>query len=762
MLVRIVAFLSGIIITLQCRDLPGAEWAYLLPLLALLAIQKRLVLAVPAALLCGFLYTLMVADGILANSLDEHFEGKDLQVTGTIASLPEQKDKQLRFMFDVESVTLNHQSIQGPGKIRLSWYGRNIPDLRAGERWLLNVRLKRPHGFSNPGGFDYEAWLFQQGIRATGYVRGKQVNQKLADAGLHLHNIRQAIRDRLTRLANDQESIGILLALAIGDRSRISATQWQAFNATGTNHLVAISGLHISLVAGIAFFLMRRLWCFFPRLILLYPAPHAAVIAALIAALIYAALAGFALPTQRAVVMLAVLAAGKLFGWRLSAFQILAVALFVVLLLDPLGVMSPGFWLSFIAVATIFYTMQGRWNASGWWWRWGRVQWTITLLMAPVLILFFGKLSLISPLANALAIPIVGLVVVPLTLLAVVTIFWSSLSALLLVVAGFVMHHTANLLIVMEGWSFSQWQFTGNSFWTIVVATLAVAWMLLPRGMPNRWLGVIGILPLVLVSSYPVEEDKFLFTLLDVGQGLSAVIQTKHHVVVYDVGPKFSADFDTGEAVVLPFLRQQGRDKIDVLLVSHADNDHAGGLRSVATGIAVDRFLSIEPQLSPTLKGELCQAGQHWTFDGVLFEIIHPSLDWPVRKRNNGSCVLRVSVGDHRVLLPGDIEKKAERFLNSSHNDLLRADVMVVPHHGSKTSSSQGFIQAVQPRYALLPVGYRNRYRLPNAQILARYKENRISTRSTADHGAITLQVSKAGVSSPALHREQEKRFWHN
>ncbi len=726
----------------------------------------------------GFFMASMIAHQLLAGALPMELEGQDVVVEGYIASLPESQEQRLRFQFVPQSLHWQGEAQAVPGKLLLSWYPRKThktPSIHVGERWRLQVRLKRPHGFSNPGGFDYEARLFRQGIRANGYVRHVKksqetgtavpVNHRLAPAGsaYQVNQLRETLRTRILASLDDHPLRGIVLALAIGDRQQISPPQWNVLARTGTSHLVAISGLHVGLVAGFAFFLTYGLWRFSARAVIHWPAAKAGAVAALLAAAMYAMLAGFSVPTQRALVMVAVVMLAIIVQRHTRPSNLLALALLLVLMIDPLAVMAAGFWLSFGAVATIVYGMSGRLAMNSYWWRWGRVQWLVTVSLFPALLLLFQQASVIAPLANLLAVPWVSLITVPLTLLGSICLgFSATVGGWLLGLSTWSLDVLWWWLDGLAHWKLAAWQQMAPPLWAVPVAVIGVIWLLAPRGVPARWVGLVGLLPLLFISPAVIPQGQARFTLLDVGQGLAAVVQTQNHVLVFDTGPRFSSGFNTGAAVVAPYLRAQGRRYIDTLVVSHGDNDHMGGVAGLRETIPARQILSSVPQ---RIDGaEWCQTGQRWQWDGVIFTMLGPGKQADVKrlKGNNDSCVLRVQAGKHSVLLTGDIERAAEGELVRMFGNKLASDVLVAPHHGSRTSSTPVFLDAVSPTVALFPVGYRNRYGFPKAQIVQRYVNRQVRLFDTAQHGAIELQLGgEALLDMVTTHRQQAARYWH-
>ncbi len=767
-----LGFLAGTWMLQQLASLPDWRWSLLLPLVMLLGWRIPLLrrtgarLAVFAVL--GFLWATLAGHTMSTGGLDPRLEGRDVQVEGTIVSLPEWNGQRSRFHFSAERLWFDGTPFPPPGKLLLSWY-RDAPPLRVGERWRLRLRLKRPNGFMNPGGFDYEGWLFSQGIRAKGYVRAARAegdNTRLqAASGHYVDRLRQHLRDGIRDALDGHPQVALVTALAVGDRSAMTDAQWDGLIRTGTNHLLAISGLHVGLVAGMAFFLMRWLWSRFAGLCLRWPAPKAGALAALLAAGLYAALAGFAVPTQRALVMVAVVMLALMAQRQTRPSTLLALALLVVLAIDPLAVLSPGFWLSFAAVAAILLGVSGRVGTTRGWRGWGRVQWVVTLGLLPLLILLFQRASLVAPLANLLAVPWVSLLTVPLTLLG--SLLWLLLPPLgegLLTLAAWSLSALWWPLAWLGGWPLAQWTSSAPPAWAVASALVGAALLILPRGFPARWLGWLWLLPLLAIRPAMLPAGEAEFTLLDVGQGLAAVVRTRHHALVFDTGPRFPSGFNTGEAVIAPFLRQQGVAGLDLLIVSHGDNDHIGGALGLAREWPPARVLSSVPQRLTALGAEACRGGERWRWDGVDFELLHPPADdaGKGRRGNNRSCVLRVSAGGGRVLIPGDIEGPAERQLLARHAEALAAGVLVVPHHGSRTSSSEAFIDAVAPRFALFPVGYRNRYGFPKADVVNRYRERGIRLLDSASHGAIRFRLGgEGGLRLVDTWRQSARRYWH-
>lgn len=696
-------------------------------------------------------------------SLPTALEGKDLTLEGVISSLPKREMRRVRFLYKIERLYHQGSEYASPGLVRLSWYD-DYPIIRVGERWRLTVRLKQPHGFLNPGGFDYEGWLFRQRIRATGYVRQKGENVKIGEAGIEytVDRFRSMLRDLFEEKIAAARAAGIMSALVIGDRSGIGHKDWELFRRTGTTHLIAISGLHIGIVAGFTFFLGRFLWSRSESLTLRLPAPIAGALFALTAAFIYAALAGFALPTQRALVMLGVFMTAVIFRQPLRSGQTLALALLLVVALDPFAVLSPGLWLSFFAVAVILYGVTGRISIPTWVTLW-KVQLFVAIGLAPVLLAWSLNLSLLAPIINLIAVPLFSLVIVPLCLVGTLILLLSDLIGTpIITFVGWLLKFSGDALEWLSQWS-TEYHLKGNlALWIWPFIAFGILLLLAPWGFPGRWIGGIFLLPLVVVDSVEPKSGELWFTLLDVGQGQSAVIQTSNHVLIYDTGPRFPSGFDAGSGVLIPYLNNLGIEKIDTVILSNGDMDHQGGYISLAKSFPVGKLISGEPEAIIEHTADQCVSGKAWQWDGVRFSILHPipSLKW---QGNNASCVLLVEAGGKRLLITGDIEYRAERWLLRENREALRADIVTIPHHGSRTSSLEPFVAAVRPTYALVSAGYRNRYGFPKQEAVQRWTAAGASILNTAMTGAIRFKLQLGEeLSVPTLYRQESQHYWNH
>jgi competence protein ComEC len=782
-----LGFTLGVWLLQHRPELPGSGWLALACALAAIGAVGFLrrvspIVAAGATFIgfaaLGFAWAAILAELRLSDRLDPALEGRDVLVSGVVAGLPQSFERGLRFEFDVES-----PGTGVPRRVVLSSYGGFAPDdsqsalpVRAGERWRFTVRLRRPHGGTNPHGFDYEAWLLERGVRATGYVRmrsrrGADESAQIAPERLAafvarprywIEGLREAAREKIHDALPGRPYAGILIALAIGDQNAIDPAQWQLFARTGVSHLMSISGLHVTMVAGLLAMLVSWCWRRSETLALALPAQKAAAVAGFIAAFSYCLVSGFAVPAQRTLYMVGVVAAALWFGRATSAPRVLAAALLIVLVLDPWAVLSPGFWLSFAAVAVIFFVATGRTASPHWLAQWGRVQWAVTLGLAPLLLVLFQQVSLVSPVANALAIPLVSFVITPLALAGALLPFDWFLE---------VGHAILGVLMATLEWlaalPSAVWHQHAPLAWTVPLALAGIAWMLLPRGFPARWLGAPLMLPLFAISPPSPGTGELWVTVLDVGQGLAVLARTEKHALLYDAGPAFNVFSDSGSRVILPYLRGEGIDGLDALVVSHDDRDHSGGAGSVLEAMPVGLlWSSLSPDhalLAAAAWRAPCAAGRKWLWDGVSFEFLHPSPEPPegrAARANNRSCVLRIEAPAGRVLLTGDIERAAERELLLRSPELLPADALLVPHHGSATSSTPEFVKQVAPRHAVFAVGHRNRFGHPREDVLERYREAGSELLRTDTGGAIQLRFAPGDMRVDA-ERVRARRYWH-
>jgi competence protein ComEC len=756
--------------------LAGGVWAFRVRHAAAV-----LLLAVAAGAAGGFGSTTLRAAARLAEALPAALEGQDLTATGIVAEMPRLGATGTRFVFELESATLGDRPVALPPRLSLGWYrptdddptlGGPPADLRAGQRWRLPLRLRAPHGTFNPQGFDLELWLFEQGLGASGTVRARPEAPaaRLGETGTHpVERLRQAVRDAIVLRVPDADAAGVLAALAIGDQAAIARPGWDLFRITGVAHLMSISGLHVTMFAWLAGALVARLWRLHPRLPLWLPVPLAARWGGLAAATGYALLAGWGVPAQRTVWMIGIVALLRTAGLRWPLHLVLLAAGLAVVLADPWAMLQPGFWLSFVAVALLVASepVQAPVAAAepaGWRARTVqalrgglRTQAVATVGLAPLSLVFFQQLSLVGFAANLVAIPLVSLLITPLALLGVL------LPPLWLLDAWLVRGLTAYLQI-LAGLPLAVWSAAAAPGWAIACGLLAGLLAVLPLPWRLRWLALPLLLPLLLPPLARPPPGRFELVAADIGQGTAVLVRTAQHLLLFDTGPQTSAESDAGAAVLVPLLRARGERHIDLLMLSHRDSDHVGGAASVLAALPVTAMSSSladdHPLRQRPLPHRRCDAGQGWEWDGVRFDVLHPlpADHLQASKPNAVSCVLRVQAGNGVALLTGDIEAPQEAALLQRAAPQLAASVLVVPHHGSRTSSTAAFIDAVQPRWAVVQAAYRSRYGHPAPDVVARYEARGIEVVRSDRCGAWTLQAD----GMVRCERDSARRYWHH
>ncbi|RLU08423.1 DNA internalization-related competence protein ComEC/Rec2 [Pseudomonas prosekii] len=734
----IVALALGLLALRFLPELPPVWFWLLLPVVALMLLPFR---TYPLAfLLFGFSWACGFAQTALDDRLPAKLDGETRWVEGRITGLPQNSETVVRF--ELADARSRHAAV--PSLMRLAWYGG--PPVNSGERWRLAVKMKRPVGLLNPHAFDYDGWLLAQGIGATGSVKD---GQRLAPARWAW---RDGIRQRLLNV-DAQGRAGALAALVLGDGAGLSREDWQILQDTGTVHLLVISGQHIGLLAGTVYLLIALLarYGVWPGRIPWLPWACGLAFAA---ALGYGLLAGFDVPVRRACVMIGLVLLWRLRFRHLGAWWPLSLALGGVLLLNPLASLQPGFWLSFTAVAVLIFTFGGRLGPWRWWQTWTRAQWLIAIGLCPVLLLLGLPISVSGPLVNLLAVPWISLVVLPPALLGTLLLPVPVVGEGLLWLAGGLIDLMFKGLGLVAN-QLPAWVPVAVPLWIGVLGGLGAFLLLMPRGVPMRALGWPLLLLLVFPPRDEVPEGRADVWQFDVGQGLAILVRTRHHALLYDAGPRVG-DFDLGERVVLPALRKLGVKQLDVMLLSHADADHAGGARSVANGLPVGRVLSGDPQGLPgELLAEGCESGRQWTWDGVTFRL----WQWSAASESNQkSCVLQIEANGERLLLTGDIDRHAERALLDSPL-AVSTDWLAAPHHGSRSSSSMALLSALQPKAVLISRGHGNSFGHPHPTVLARYRKRGLRIYDSAEHGAIRLQLGS--YEAPQTMRQQ-RRFWRD
>jgi competence protein ComEC len=736
-----------------------------------------------AAMAAGWGHAGWRAADRLADGLPAALEDVDLDVVGVVATLPQRVPSGLRFRLEVEDARRQGQPVTVPALIAVGWYAGRDDDatlmpaqreLGAGQRWRFVLRLRRPHGLLNPHGFDTELLYFEQGVRATATVRDAPARLLDPAAGHPVERLRQQVRDAIEAAVDDPRAAGVLAALCVGDQSAIDREDWDLFRTTGVAHLVSISGLHVTMFAWLAGLAVAALWRRSARATLLLPAPLAARWGGLAAATAYAVFSGWGVPSQRTVWMLATVtvlqALGKRWPWPL----VLLAAAAVVTLGDPWALLQAGFWLSFMAVGLLMSSSVVR-DGTAAPTRAGTVVHTVgrhlrgelrsqaiaTVGLTPLTLVFFQQVSLVGFIANLVAIPLVTLVVTPLALLGCLAtpLWW---------LGAWVVQRLCLGLAWLAGWPVAVWTVAVAPAWAQAAGLLAAALLVLPLPWRLRALAVPLALPLLMPVLHRPAPGRFELLAADVGQGTAVLVRTARHLLVYDSGPQYTRDSDAGQRVLLPLLRARGETRIDTLMLSHRDLDHVGGARALLQSLPVGALSSsledAHPLLTLAHDPARCVAGQAWQWDGVRFEVLQPPPSAYARplKSNAMSCVLKVEAGEGgaSALLTGDIERDQEAWLVSERPDRLRSDVLVVPHHGSKTSSTPRFLDAVQPRVAVFQAGHRNRYGHPAPEVVARYRARGIAVVASPACGAWHWPGGAAGQG--VCQRDAARRYWHH
>jgi competence protein ComEC len=754
------------------------------------------------ALLTGFSWANWRAEIRLADALPTELEDVELMIHGVVRGLPSSTSgiasTGWRFSFEIEQAAMPgdamaERALQVPTLVSLGWYDKASADDTEpapapvpGERWQLLVKLRRPHGNANPFGFDAESWMLEQGLRATGAVRASEENRRMdafvMSATSMVDRARYRIGQHIEHALPGAKYAQVMVALVVGDQRGIDADDWQVFTRTGVGHLISISGLHITMLAALAASSASLLWRFavLSRTISgqAWGRRQWAAVAGMAAASIYTLLAGAAVPAQRTLWMLCVVAAASLWNHGSRMTHVLSLSLLVVIALDPWSVLAPGFWLSFVAVACLMYSdsqtadpptqasIAGRIGA-----KWAgvisglksgaRAQGAVTLGMLPVTLVFFQQVSLISPIANAIAIPVVSAVVTPAAILGGLTG-----TDLPLHLAHQLFAWLGAALQWMSAWSYAGMEWPAPSVTAVILSMMGLAWLGAPVGVPGRWAGLALLAPLLFTRHPPPSQNSFRATVFDAGQGMAVLVETAKHQMMYDTGPQYGDQADAASRVLVPHLRALGITRLDLLVVSHRDLDHAGGAKSLLALRKVDRILtSIEPgdrMLPRDVHFDRCVAGEHWSWDGVEFEILHPATqDYAHSASTNArSCVLRIGGSAGSMLLAGDIEAEQEQALLAREpGHKLHVSALLVPHHGSLTSSTPAFVEVVSPEIAIFQAGWKNRFGHPRAPVVARYEAVGSRLLRTADDGLLTLEFAPGNVQITQW-REFHARYW--
>ena len=783
----LLALTSGIFIIGFLSHLPELSWlALILPLgvlpgfLLFLNKSRRLILVL-TGLALGAGWGIISGHALVANLLAPDLVGQDFVIRGRVIDLPVEDARRQRFILAVESAhqldgTPLHTGI--PSNVQVSWYEKDKRTVKSGERWQFVVRLKRPRGFANPGGFDYQVWLMRRDIGGIGYVRSDPDNQRVAPASRWEIDVwRYQLREWLLE-SEKRSQTGIMLGLLIGDRSLIEPEQWRKMQLTGIGHLISISGLHVGFLAICGFFVgllvgrgLNLIWHTCPALLIGYGL-------AMVFALVYSALAGFNIPTQRTLLMILIIQLASFSRRSYHIGHVFLMALTAVVIHDPLAAYDLGFWLSFGAVAVLLVGFSGRFglrktsSLQRMWQPVGdllRSQWIIFFGLFLPLTLLFSSISLLAPIANLIAVPLVTFAVVPLLLFAAAC-HWS-----LPGLADFLITLVDHTLRLLDGWLMLLINASSGMLnpvitlngWAFLLALLATFVLLLPQGLPGRWLGYPSLIVALLLPDRTAPA--LVITVLDVGQGLAVVVQTPKHQLIYDAGPGYSERFDAGRAIVVPFLYSQGIDSIDTLIISHGDQDHAGGLQGVLEGVAVGQLLvgEADKTLERFSGGEVLQGidvqGCHdypaWQWDEVRFQFLTLA-EAHRNNSNNRSCVLLVEYTGQRILFPGDIEARGEIDLITSGQLPQELTLVLAAHHGSRSSSSMEFVSHSSPEVVVFSAGYRSQHGHPHSQVTARFAITGSRSFNTAESGALQFVWHEQKLQPIVQSRVAQRRYW--
>ncbi len=815
------AFIAGGSLLLFLPKVPE-DWLYGCTSIALIcllticfsrnsAITKKLAI-IGLLLTMGFTWNARYAENRLENVLSMELEGKEFILEGRVAALPQSNSTGAKFAFEVDHAISGKENFTDfPKRIYLSWQPawRNpqiIPEVIPGQRWKLKAKLKRPYGSLNPYTFDFERWSFHQDFGASGSVRSGELlmNRDIAwlEFELRMELARWHLRKKIqSMLPEDARYVGVLVALVMGDQNAINQDDWQVFNATGIGHLISISGLHVTMLAGVGASLAAFVWRR-RTLPLIAPVSKVAAVSGFATAFIYAWLAGFQIPAQRTMYMVGVVAFALWTGRNPRSFDIWWWALALVLLIDPMAPYTPGFWLSFGAVAAILYAMGDSAGLLGiptgkelelhWVQRMFqalreacRVQAVVTLALLPFTLFWFYQVSVVSPLANAFAIPLVSYVVTPLAIAG--ALLPEFIGRHLLLPAHASMEYLAIVLEWMASWSWSVVWSKQPEWWMLLLSGCGIVYAIRPGDIGQSWkrrlLGAFLSIPLFIWPNQfntHLAQGEFRAIVFDIGQGTAVLIETANRRLLYDTGPIQGKKDDAGQRVILPYLRGRGINQVDRMVISHSDSDHIGGAVTLLKNIQFDSMMGSLPSANPLLQNLRarsipaipCRFGQHWVWDGVEFMIWHPheeTLFAPQYsgKPNEMSCVLEVRNQRSSLWLTGDVEKQGEAEITERLDKKMlqeigdRELIFMAPHHGSKTSSSLALLKRLEPDQAFAQNGYRNRYGHPHPDVTARYKALGVPFYQTPQTGAQTWVFKNNANSSTHFLRHDIKRLWH-
>lgn len=727
-------------------------------LLAFLVPRYRFLLLI----LSAYLWTGLHFHNAINLKLRYDFDNQTVLLSGVIADIPEVRSTSIKLLIKPDLIEGYQHSL--PKLIRLSWYhNKQLPT--AGERWQFLAKLRRPGGFQNPAGFDYERWLFVKGIGATGYVKFSTKNKRLESPDWwNINRLRSWIVLSIDRACPTCNSQGLIKALTIGYRADIDPAQRQILKDSGTAHLLAISGLHIGLISGLFYLLGRWLWRIYCYRFGYNQIEFSALLS-LCAGLSYAALAGFGIPTVRALIMLSVVCLALKFRAQCNLLNTIATAIVIILIVDPLAIGSTSLWLSAGALLMINFVLYLLQDQQGWLRKLLLIQGLFSLIFIPIGIVLFGQVNSAGFLANIIAIPVISFVLLPLTLLAS---FFVSVN---------LPYADSLLMMVDKGLSllinYLQWLLESGmaAFGTaniplplVLLSLVGLIILVMPKAMPGKKPAIMLVLLPIIWSPEKAPYGSFKMTVLDVGMGTSIVVRTRNHSLVYDYGPGNNQGFSAGSWVVKPFLQYHNILPPDLMVISHVDQDHSGGFRTFQLDYDPSRLMSGTPnklkeRLNLDSAIQSCHDITAWHWDGVGFEFLPLPKTSTMTDSNNRSCVLKIQ-GLDSVLLAGDIESKRENQLVESNPDRLKSDLLVVPHHGSLTSSSANFVRSVLPKAVIFTVGKNNRWGFPKPEIIDRYESIDSRIYRTDLHGAVSVYSDSTGFRVESL-RQHRPRLWY-
>jgi competence protein ComEC len=686
----------------------------------------------PRAMLClSFVLAFMYALWHQSGEIPQNVMHGNVSIKGHVVAVLHNNPEKTQFRFAIDSINGKPESFL----TLLSWY-QNAPKLQTGDAWQLKVKLKKPHNYHNPGGFDYERWLKARHIVSTGYVKGGLLLPRDKIPWLVKWQwMREQWGQIIAVRSPNASTAGIIQALTLGLTQQIEAPLWDLFRHTGTTHLMVISGAHIGLVAGLVFGVIGRFWRLSSAFCVRWPALKVSTLGGVIAAFIYAVIAGFAVPAERAFISLSFAASRFLGPRKFSTWQAWRYALLFGVLFEPHAVLSPGFYLSFLAVA-ILLIMHQRFRFKG-------IKNTLVLQLAcliglmPLTLFWFSYGSFTGFIANLFAIPLVGFCIVPLALLTLLLIHcpwsWVLMKALGILIA---------ILLYGLQWvdalSIINWTVSLHTFWQPLAWMIGIFLLLILPHKPFQLAGVMLLISALFPFYYQVPQEEARVRVLDVGQGLSVFVQTAKHTLLYDAGDAFFKGSDLGKLAIVPALQALGVTHIDTIIISHPDKDHYGGLASVESAFPEAKLIVNDPTYYK--RGASCHEYKAWDWDGVHFQFF--PIKVPFSGKNNTSCILQIKRAGARILLTGDIEKEAENYLVETYGQELQSEIVLVPHHGSKTSSTSLFLRTISPRYAIASIGFDNRFHFPHKKILQMYQSLHIPFYRTDISGMLTLDLS--------------------